>query len=131
MKEQINELVKSFGENSRIGDVMQRMTEVLHEQSSYEAMFPWETINVRYNGLKESPYVYQLTKYWYQSSGGFTPSLQEIVEGTFWVESKGMKCTCRNWSQDICPGCKANKSIQVPTDPNTRNLFSFLLGLGL
>ena len=108
MKEQIEKLVKSFGENSRIGDILQRWSPLWTDKGLIELLVNWRNVDL-------------------------TKSLQEIVEETEWMD---ICPVCFEQMQkynkiNVRQPCENPDIRAYPNSSSTLALFSFLLSLNL
>lgn len=109
MKNDIQKLLESFGENSRIGDVLEKMKEV--------------KVYFKYSDKREAflnPE--QLLALW--EPCGFTKSLQEIYAEIKWLK----KCEACGSTLNFCCGDLKPKS-EWPDADRYRDLFTLLLQL--
>lgn len=124
MKTKVFDLIIQLGENSLIGDVLQKMV----MQIGANALLGEKVTEWKANPLTT------LTSLW--GPLGFTRSLQQILDSTEWIagcddckeplvsEDGG----CEN--EPECEGGSDNY-YELPKDPNAEKLFTFLLTLGL
>ena len=111
---EMDDSAKILGHPIRIGDVLERM----------ESGTRWSH-NVRLEDGRLKLAADLLLTPW--GKCGFTKSLQEISEESGWEKGEEFDCYCRQWHNDICPGCKANKNCEQLKSPQARELFEFLI----